>query len=120
MMLARLARMRSPFGGDGASNALPVECATLLAGSMFIDRGSDDDGAPRIIVTTARGSFRYANDATVAWLREQFGLNSAQLKRAMQMLRARLADQQRLQVATRATRSERWSAWRPAHDISEF
>ncbi|KWN15866.1 hypothetical protein [Burkholderia ubonensis] len=116
-MFARFASLfgarRAPVASSTASDVLPAECATILAGASFLDRGAGDEGAPRIIVTTTRGTFRYGNDTASAWLRERFGLNDAQVSRALQMLRARLADYQRLQTAAAIGRGERWADWRP-------
>ncbi|MFJ2995477.1 hypothetical protein [Pandoraea sp. NPDC087047] len=116
-MFARFASLVSAGRGRVASfdatDVLPAECATLIAGASFVERGADDEGAPRMIVTTARGAFRYASDTASAWLREQFGLNDAQMARAMQMLRARFAEYQRMQTLAETGRGGRWADWRP-------
>ena len=102
-----------PTPSLGAADALPVELQTILAGASFLERGADDEGAPRIIVTTTRGAFRYGNDTASAWLREWFGLNDAQVSRALQMLRARFADYQRLQTTAAPARRSDWASWKP-------
>ncbi|OXI91048.1 hypothetical protein CFB40_12145 [Burkholderia sp. AU31652] len=117
-MLARLASFfgarRAPVASNAATDALPAECATILAGVSFADRGADNEGNPRLIVTLpGGGAFRYGNDTASVWLRERFGLNDAQRAKALQMLRARLADFQRLQTVAAVGRVERWADWRP-------
>ncbi|QCU53377.1 hypothetical protein FFM54_29245 [Burkholderia pseudomallei] len=117
-MFARLASLfgarRAPIASNTAMDALPAECATILAGVSFADRGPDDEGNPRIIVTVpGGGAFRYGNDTASVWLRERFGLTDVQLAKAFQMLRARLADYQRLQTAAAVSRDERWADWKP-------
>ncbi|KFX26663.1 hypothetical protein [Ralstonia solanacearum] len=121
-MLARLAKVfgagRATVANSNASDVLPAECATILAGVSFADRGPDDEGSPRVIVMVpCGGAFHYGHDTARTWLRDRFGLNDAQMERALQVLRARLADYQRLQTAAAVGRGERWSAWRPQRSV---
>ncbi|HDR9482821.1 TPA: hypothetical protein QDC20_003638 [Burkholderia aenigmatica] len=117
-MFARFASFfgarRAPVASSPATDVLPPECVTILAAVSFADRGPDDEGAPRIIVTLpGSGAFRYGSDSASAWLRARFGLNDAQMARALQMLRARLADYQRQQTTAAVGHGERWADWRP-------
>lgn len=112
---------RAPVPTLAAVDVLPAECATMLAGVSFADRGADEKGNPRLIVTLpSGGAFRYGGDTASTWLRERFGLNDAQMARALQMLRARLADFQRQQTAVAVGRGTRWADWKPVHDVSEL
>jgi hypothetical protein len=124
-MFARIASMfrakPAPVASNTATDVLPVECATILAGASFADRGADENGNPRLIVMLSTGGgFRYGGDTASAWLRTQFSLNDAQVRRALQVLRAHLADWQRMQATAEVGHGDRWADWRPAHDISEF
>lgn len=109
---------RAPVASSNASDVLPVECATILAGASFAERSADGEGDPRIIVTVPGGAaFRYGSDTASTWLREQFGLNDAQLTRALRMLHTRFAEYQRLQTAVAVDRGERWSDWKPIRSV---
>ncbi|AOK29866.1 hypothetical protein [Burkholderia sp. MSMB175] len=106
-----LAAIRTWFGGRKAaapvSDALPTECATLIAGLSFHHRDDDTEtGAPRVICMLSDGGagFRYGADTASAWLRKRFRLNDGQTERAMRMLRDRFAEWQRLQGAAVAGR----------------
>jgi hypothetical protein len=111
---------RAPVPSLAVVDVLPAECATLLAGVSFMDRGTDHEGVHRIVVTVPGGAgFVYGADTAAEWLRKRFGLNDTQVTRALQMLRARFAEYQRQQTAVAVGRGSRWADWRPIHDISE-
>ncbi|MCW0101050.1 hypothetical protein [Burkholderia pseudomallei] len=114
-----LKSIRTWFGGrqaatPAASDELPAEVATVIAGASFLDRGADDEGNPRLVITLAGGGgFRYSRDDAAAWLKRAWpSLNEAQTARAVKLLASRVAEINRLPVASERS-GERWSDWKP-------
>ncbi|MEF9386508.1 hypothetical protein V4890_12900 [Ralstonia solanacearum species complex bacterium KE056] len=119
-----LKAIRTLFGGrqaaaPAATDELPAECAVLIAGLSFHHRDDDPEtGAPRVICMLASGDagFQYSNDTASAWLAKRFGLSPEQTKRAMQMLRERFAEYQRIETKAAVGHGERWADWKPRRD----
>ncbi|CAJ0742318.1 hypothetical protein [Ralstonia mannitolilytica] len=109
------------FGGrqasmPGTTDALPAECAALIAGLSFHHRDDDPEtGAPRIVCMLASGDagFQYANETASAWLAKRFCLSPEQTKRAIRMLRERFAEYQRIETKAAVGRGKRWADWQP-------
>ncbi|CAN7264529.1 hypothetical protein LJR230_001066 [Trinickia sp. LjRoot230] len=112
-----LARLRILVGGRKptaapASDELPAEAATVIAAATVVDRGADDEGNPRVLVMTARGTFRYSFDGARDWLRQSFpALNEAQTGRALKLLASRVTEFKRTASATR-TQRHAWRDWK--------
>ncbi|MEK2602060.1 MULTISPECIES: hypothetical protein [Burkholderia] len=117
-----LARLRALVGGRkptaapavAVTDELPVEVATVIAGASFMDRGADEEGNPRLVITLAGGGgFRYSRDDAAAWLKRAWpSLNEAQTARAVKLLASRVAEINRLPSGGHRE-GERWADWKP-------
>ncbi|MDB0544256.1 hypothetical protein LBW62_23850 [Ralstonia solanacearum] len=114
-----LARLRALVGGRKptaapASDELPAESATVIAGASFLDRGADNEGNPRVLVMTSRGTFRYSFDGACDWLRQAFpALNEAQTARAVKLLASRVTEfKHTVHANATPTRRNAWRDWK--------
>lgn len=115
-----IARLRALVSGRKPTAArsnddLPSEAATVIAGATVVDRGTDDDGNPRLLVMTAHGTFRYSFDGARHWLRQSFpALNEAQTGRAVKLLASRVTEFKHTVNASAAhTQRGAWRNWKP-------
>ncbi|MEF3058712.1 hypothetical protein V4C85_02325 [Ralstonia solanacearum] len=96
-----------------ATDALPAEVATIIAGAGVLPRGDGEDGAPRIVITTTHGAFAYHRDAARAWFIARWpALTDAQMRRALALLeshvRERMARIQNDDLQRLAANRRRW------------
>lgn len=115
-----LKAIRSLFGGrqaaaPAATDELPAEAATVIAGASFVDRGADDEGNPRLLVMTAHGTFRYSFDGARGWLRQAFpSLTEAQTARAMKLLASRVTEfKHTVNASAMYPQRGTWRDWKP-------
>ncbi|WP_186122870.1 hypothetical protein [Burkholderia gladioli] len=119
--LAKLVGRKRPDQAP-ASEDLPPEVAIALGGASFLDRGLDGEGNRRLMVMPAGGGTAFVYDRASAsqYLADRFGLNEAQIGRALSLLRGCLADFDRQHPSREAVNRNTWSSWRPVHDVSEL
>ena len=111
-----LARLRALVGGRKPTND-EHEVQAALAAATIANRGEDEEGAPRILIVLAGGGgFRYAREDASAWLQSAYGLNDAQIGRALKMLHARVIESQR-RANDGGDRGERWADWKPIRSV---
>ncbi|MBR8433833.1 hypothetical protein KDW37_24055 [Burkholderia cenocepacia] len=98
-----LGAFRAPVAAP-ISDEPPLELQTIIAGASVYERASNEegwDGAPRLMVHTARGAF-FADKAD-AWLQSGWpNLTDAARARTMAMLKAHIARWQQRQSADAA------------------
>ena len=98
--------------------SLPPELQTLIAAACIIERSTQEEGMPRILVQTALGTF-WANQA-VTWLASNWPeLNSVQISRAEFMLSARIkgALRENALPPVAGNSAHRWRDWKPAQRL---
>jgi hypothetical protein len=99
-----------------ASDALPDEVKTAIAGATVIDRGQGDV-ADLIVMPAGFGGFRFSSEAARTWLQAAFPeLTEAQIARAMRYLASHVKERQgRAEQDQLAGSTERtsWTAWTP-------